>query len=245
MLTLRRGIQRRQKRHREQVVWLTFYPQDGPIRLADGFGALVILDEGLLPPGPGVLLGARGDAEMVTYVREGALGYRDSTGRSGVLLAGEFQWAACGRGVRHRQSNASRISWTRVFRIGLDPCDTGLERGDERKRFSLADRRGRLCVVASSDGRDGSLRLHQDALIYSALLHPGQHVVHELLQGRRAWLHLVQGDATLGDVALSTGDGAGITAERAISLTAWAETEILLFDLSGQLPRSRTRDSLS
>src|SRR6185295_16277227 len=104
--------------------------------------------------------------------------------------------------------------------------------------FSAADRRGGLCVVASPDARRGSLRVHEDALLYSALLSPGKHVVHELGEGRRAWLHVVDGKATLGDVVLSTGDGAGITAERAVSLTAREETEILLVDIGAARPRS-------
>ena len=111
--------------------------------------------------------------------------------------------------------------------------------GHEQKRFSAADRRGALCVVASPDARRGSLRVHQDALLYSAMLSPGKHVVHELGQGRCAWLHLVEGEVTLGDVVLSTGDGAGVTAERAVSLTARVETEILLVDLGDDRPGSR------
>jgi redox-sensitive bicupin YhaK (pirin superfamily) len=106
-----------------------------------------------------------------------------------------------------------------------------LEFEREQTRFSAAQRRGGLCVIASPDAQRGSLRLHQDARIYSALLERGQHVVHELLPGRGAWLHLVHGELQLADLLLTTGDGAAITEERAVSLTASAETEILLVDL--------------
>jgi redox-sensitive bicupin YhaK (pirin superfamily) len=91
---------------------------------------------------------------------------------------------------------------------------------------------GQLCVVASRDARRGSLRLDQDAAVYSAMLERGRHVVHELAPGRRAWLHIVQGDATFGDIVLTTGDGVGVTAERAVSITARLRTEILLLDLA-------------
>ena len=149
-------------------------------------------------------------------------------GRSGVIQAGEFQRMTAGRGLRHSETNASRTEWAHVFQIWLRPSEAGLEPGHEQKRFSAAERRGGLCVVASPDARRGSLRIHQDALVYSAMLDPGQHVIHELSQGRSAWLHLVQGEVTLGDIVLTTGDGAGVTAEPAVSLTAREETEILL-----------------
>lgn len=238
MITLRRAEERHHDRRREQEVWLTFYPQDPADPLADGFGALEIFDEDRLSPGAGIPRHPHHDAEIVTYVREGALACEDSTGRSGVIQAGEFQCMTAGRGLRHRETNASRTDWAHVFQIWLHPSQAELEPSHEQKRFSAAQRRDGLCVVASPDARRGSLRLHQDALLFAALLHPGQHVVHELSPGRSAWLHLVRGEVTLGDVVLATGDGAGVRAERAVSFTAREETEILLLDLGDQRPRS-------
>ncbi len=238
MITLRRATERHHDRRRKQEVWHTFYPEDLADAFADGFGALEILNEDRLPPGGGVPRHPHRDAEIVTYVREGALAHEDSMGRSGVIHAGEFQRMTAGRGIRHSETNASRTDWAHVFQIWLRPSEAGLEPSHEQKRFCAAERRGFLCVVASPDGRSGSLRIHQDALMYSAMLDPGQHVVHELSQGRSAWLHLVQGEVTLGDVVLTTGDGAAVTAERAVSLTAREETEILLLDLGEQLPMS-------
>lgn len=136
-----------------------------------------------------------------------------------------------GCGVRHGDTNASPTDWAHVFQIGLCPSQAGLDSSHDQKRFPAGARRGDLCVIASPDGRRGSLHVHQDALIYSALVDPGQHVVHELSPGRRAWLHVVRGEATLGDVVLTTGDGAGLVADRALSLTAREETEILIVDL--------------
>lgn len=220
---------------------MTFDPRDRTDPLADGFGALEIFSEDRLAPGADVPAPLRRHAaEIVTYVREGAVAYDDSIGHSGVVHAGEFQHLAAGRAIRHSEANASRTDSAHVFQIWLRPSQAGLDLVREQKRFSTAERRGGLCVVASPDARRGSLRIQQDALIYSALLESGQHVVHELGSGRSAWLHLVRGEVTVGDIALTTGDGLGIVSERAISLTARDETELLLLDLGGEVdPRPR------
>lgn len=241
MITLRRANERHHDQRRKQEVWHTF-PPDRVDALPGGFGALEILDEDRLAPGAGVPRHPHRDAEIVTYVREGALAHEDSMGRSGVIHAGEFQRMTAGRGIRHSESNASRTDWAHVFQIWLRPSEAGLEPGHEQKRFSAAERRGGLCVVASPDARRGSLRIHQDARVYSAMLDAGQHVIHELSQGRSAWLHLVQGEVTLGDTVLTTGDGVGVTSEPAVSLTAREETEILLVDLGERGGRIDRRD---
>jgi quercetin 2,3-dioxygenase len=240
MITLRRANQRRHVRLGKHETWLTFYPQDRANPPADSFGALEVFMEDRLPPG------ARGpphpdqDAEIVTYVLEGALAHEDSMGRSSVTQAGEFRRLTAGRHIRHSETNASRTDWAHLFQIRLHASRAGLEPSQERKRFSAAERRGLLRVVASPDGRNGSLHIQQDALIYSALLDPGQHLIQELSDGRSAWLHVVYGEATLGDVVLTTGDGAGVTADRAVSFTAQERTEILLLDLGQRLGRSAT-----
>lgn len=243
MITLRRDKQRRHVKRGEQDVWLTFSAEDRADPLADGFGNLEILNEDHLPPGAGtgVPLHRHHDAEIVTYVHEGALAYEDSTGRSGVIQTGEFQRMTAGRGIRHSESNASSTDWAHCFQIWLRPSEAGLAPTREQKRFSAAERRGALCVVASPDGQNGSMRLHQDALIHSALLDSGQHVVHALSRGRCAWLHVVRGEVMLDDVVLARGDGAGVTSDRAVSLTAQSESEILLVDLAEPLPRPERR----
>jgi redox-sensitive bicupin YhaK (pirin superfamily) len=237
MILVRRGNERHHDQRRKREVWHTFYPEDRTDALADGFGRLETLNEDRLPPGADIPSHSHRDAEILTYVREGALTHDDSKGRSGVMYAGEFHRMTGGRGVHRRESNASRTDWAHVFQVSLRLSAGGLDPGHEQKRFSAAERRGALCVIASPDARRGSLRIHQDALLYSALLDAGQHVVHELSGGRSAWLHLVQGDASLGDIILTTGDGAGVTAERAVSVTAREETEILLLDLGEQAPQ--------
>lgn len=230
MITLRRAGDRRHQLLRRQEAWLTFHPQDDAVAFSQGFGPLQILKEGRLPPRAATRQPVQ-EVEIITYVREGIMLYEDSAGRSGVLRAGEFQRTTAGRGLRISETNASTSQWAHVYQIWLRPTVTGLEPGDAQKRFSKADRHGALCVVASPDGRKGSLLIHQDAYLYSAILDGGQHVVHELVDGRSAWLHVVAGKVELGDDVLAAGDGAGFTAERAVSITMMEDTEILLLDL--------------
>ncbi len=235
MITLRRDTERHYNRRRKLEIWLTFNPQDRTDSLADGFGALAVFSEMRLPPDGGTAPQPRDEAEIVTYVHKGALAQEDSTGSSGVVHAGEFQRMTTGRGIRHKETNASRTDWTHVFRISLHPSEVGLDPAHEQKRFTAAQRRNVLCVVASPDGRRGSLRIHQDALAYSSILDPGHRLVHELLPGRSAWLHLICGEATLDDIVLTHGDGVGITIDPSVSLTVREDTEILLVDLGSAL----------
>lgn len=151
MITLRRAGERHHDRRREQQVWLTFDAQDRTDPLADGFGALEGLDEDRLSPGAELPRRTRRDAEIITYVLRGGLAFDSSAGRSGVLQAGEFQRTTPGRDVRHGETNASRTDWAHVFRLWLRPSEAELEPGREQKRFSTAERRGALCVVASPD----------------------------------------------------------------------------------------------
>jgi hypothetical protein len=184
-----------------------------------------------LPPGDSTALHSGAEVEMVTYVYKGAVSQEDTAGNSGVIHAGEFQRMSTGHRICHKETNASRSDWAHVFRISLRPSEVGLDRAQEQKRFTAAQRRNELCVVGSSDGRKGSLRIDQDALVCSSIVDPGHHLVHELLPGRSAWLHILYGEATLNDIVLTLGDGVGVTGEPSVSLTAQENTEILLVDL--------------
>lgn len=226
MITVRRAATRHYDRRARREVWLTFNPDE-----ATGFGILERFNESLLPPGAATPRHPKHDAEILTYVWEGALAHEDSVGHAGIIQAGEFHRLTAGGGLRHSQSNASRTDWVRVFQVWLRPVHTDLEADRAQKRFSVAQRRNSLCVVASRDERAGSLKLHQDAIILSALLDAGQHVVHELGEQRSAWLHLLAGCITVEDTVLSAGDSAGIADARVVSLTAQKYSEILLLDL--------------
>lgn len=225
MIRLRRASERRHTQLRRRELWRSF-DGDGP-----GFGPLADLTEDRLPPRTRATPRQRPGAEVVTYVLAGSLAQQDSAGRCGLVLAGEFRRAVFADGVRHGDGNPSRSGWARVFAVSLRPPATDRDAASEQRRFSAAQRRGRWCVVASPDGQADSLRLAQDVRVHSTLLMPGQHLVHALAAGRGAWLQVLQGEVALADLVLTPGDGAGITAERVVSLTAQTDAELLLIDL--------------
>lgn len=234
MIVVRRANERRHDRRGKQDLWLTFDARAQSDPLSRGFNGLQLLNEGCLPPGASRPSRLVDDAEIITYVREGALAYDDSLGRSGVLHAGEFRRMTAGRSVRCRETNTSSSDWVQVFQLWLR-SQGSIQPGHEQKRFSVAQRRGQFYLIASPDARMGSLRLLVDALVFSVLLERGHHVVHDMPLGRGAWIHVVSGEASLGEVVLFAGDGAGVRGERPISLTARADAEILLVDLGQPL----------
>jgi quercetin 2,3-dioxygenase len=232
MITVRRATQRYHEHRRTHDVWHTFGRGTEPSPTRGDFGALDDLDDGRIGPGAAVTHRRDHDAQIITYVHEGSVAYEGPGGSTVAIQAGEFQQRTIARGARHRDRNPSRVDAAHIVQVWLRCEHAAGKSKHEQKRFSTAERRGVLCVVASPDRRQGSLHTDQDALLHSAVLDPGQHVVHELAEGRSAWLHLVRGEATLGDVVLCTGDGAGITADRAVSITAREVTEILLLNLA-------------
>lgn len=244
MITVRRATERHHVQRGEQEKWLTFFPQDGPESLTASFGVLATFNEMHLPPGMSSGPHRRAAAEIVTYVHTGMLAQEDSTGHSGMIRAGEFQRMVIEPRRQYKETNASRTDRVHLFRITLHPPPSviGPDAVNGQKRFTTAQRRNVLCVVASRDGRNGSLRLHQDAVIYSSILDPGRHLVHDLAPGRSAWLHIVSGEATVEDIILNPGDGVGITLEPSVSLTGQEGAEILLVDL-GPLPDSPGGDA--
>jgi redox-sensitive bicupin YhaK (pirin superfamily) len=180
---------------------------------------------------------ARDHGELLTYVSEGALAYHDSMGRVCVVQTGEFQCATTQPANRQSAANPSCSESAHIFQIWLASPTKALQPELEQRRFGRADRRGRLCIVASPDARSSSLRVRRNVSLYCGLLASGQHIVHELAPGRCAWLHIIRGEVALGDLILSTGDGAGLIAERALSLTVRSQTEVLLID--GENPTAR------
>lgn len=242
MLILRRNTERSHVRRGTRECWRTFLVSATRNGSAAGFGVIVAIDEIRIPPNgipgpcPGEDSGTE-EAEIVSYVHAGAIAQEDSAGNSGVVQAGEFQHAITGRGIRRKETNASRADWAHVFRITLLPSEVGLGCSRQQRRFAAAQRHNTLCVVASPDGRKGSLRLGQDALVCSSVLDPGHHLIHELLAGRSAWLHVIRGEVALQNDILTSGDGVGVTTEPSVSFTARVKTEVLLVD-SGPVPGS-------
>ncbi len=222
MIKLLRNSQRLHVKQGRQDIWSS---------CIDAFGFLVAFDELRLPKGDSTEPHCDDETELVTYVYKGALSQEDTTGKSGVVHAGEFQCMSTGARIRHIETSVSRSDWVHFFRISLRPSQLGLAPGHEQAHFTAGQRRNVLCVVASPDGRKESLRIQQNALIYSSILDPGHHFVHELEPKRSAWLHMIYGEATLNDIVLTTGDGVGVSSERSLSLTVHETTEILLVDL--------------
>jgi redox-sensitive bicupin YhaK (pirin superfamily) len=228
MISVRKSEDRHHLRRGLARLAMTFDPSLAHERYRQRFHALVGLDEDRLPPGASVHRRATRAAEVVTYVLEGAVSHDDPPRAQ--LVAGEFQcWHVQRNG--HYHANASSTERAHCFQISLRR-QANAEAIVQQRRFPVGDRRDALRIVASPDGRDGSLRIAADALIYSATLQLGQHVAHELSPTRGVWLHVVDGEIRLGTLVLKTGDGSGVTNERVLSLTASAPTELLLIDLA-------------
>ncbi|MCI0656424.1 MAG: pirin family protein [Acidobacteria bacterium] len=231
MITLRRTKERIRTINGGQET-LKSFNADNPFDPAhNGFRSLECLREEWLAPGVELEFRAPRNLEILTYVWKGALILEDPGGRKVALEMGECHRATARNGTLHRGWNGSRIETARIFQGFVTPDRSVLQTPGEKKRFSLTERRGVLKLLFSRDGRDSSLRLRQDAGVYSSILDPGHHLVHELPSGRGAWLHLVHGRIQLVDQMLVTGDGASFVGEPAVSLTAREPSEILLFDL--------------
>ena len=172
------------------------------------------------------------DMEILTYVLEGALEHRDTLGTTSVIRPGEVQRMTAGTGIRHSEFNPSPTEPLHLLQIWLVPERRGLTSGYEQKAFPEAERRGKLRIVASPDGRAGSVNIHQDALVRAALLEPGEKVSYPLPPGRHAWVQVARGTVELNGQTLREGDGAAVSDEDRLDLTAKDSSEVLLFDLA-------------
>src|SRR6267378_111389 len=197
-----------------------------------GFRTLRVINDDRVQPGQGFGMHGHRDMEIVTYVLEGALEHKDSMGNGSAIRAGELQRMTAGTGVRHSEFNPSDKEWVHLYQIWLLPERTGLRPSYEELTLGEAQKRGRFRLVASPDGADGSLTIHQDARLYLASLLPGQAVAHPIEPGRAAWLQVLRGNVNLLGNDLSVGDGVAVTDENAISVQAAVPSEVLLFDLA-------------
>jgi hypothetical protein len=196
-----------------------------------GFRALRVINDDRIAPGAGFGTHPHRDMEIVTYVLDGALQHRDSLGTGSVIRPGEVQRMSAGTGIRHSEFNASASEPVHLLQIWILPATTGIEPGYEQRALPPGARGG-LALVASPDGRDGSLTVHQDARVYAAQLAPGDAVTHALAGGRHAWLHVARGTVQLNGQALHAGDGAAVSDEVQLALRADDAAEVLLFDLA-------------
>ena len=197
-----------------------------------GFGPLRVINEDRVQPGRGFDTHGHRDMEIISYVLDGALEHKDSMGNGSVIRPGDVQRMSAGTGVRHSEFNASETEPVHFLQIWILPEKQGLEPGYEQRHFAADEKRGRLRLVGSRDGREGSVTIHQDADLYATLLGDGDTVTHELAAGRKGWVQIARGSALLDDKQLAAGDGAAVKGPATIRLTGSSEAEILLFDMA-------------
>jgi redox-sensitive bicupin YhaK (pirin superfamily) len=197
-----------------------------------GFRSLRVVNDDQIAPGAGFGTHPHRDMEIISYVVNGALEHRDSLGSGEVLRPGEVQRMTAGTGVLHSEFNPSPAEPTHLLQIWLLPERRGLTPGYEQKAYPDAERRGRWRLVASRDGRDGSVTIHQDAELYATLLEPGDEATHTLRPGRHAWVQVARGAVTVNGRPLRAGDGAAVSDEAALAVAATEPAEVLLFDLA-------------
>jgi redox-sensitive bicupin YhaK (pirin superfamily) len=201
------------------------------------FGALRVINEDRVEPGTGFGTHGHRDMEIISYVLEGALEHKDSMGNGSILRPGELQRMSAGTGVRHSEFNPSDKEAVHLYQIWLLPERKGLKPSYEELALSEEEKRGRFRLVASPDGADGSLTIHQDARLYLASLLPGQKVSHKIEPGRAAWVQVLRGQASSFENYLDAGDGLAITDENTVAVRATTASEVLLFNLAqGEKP---------
>jgi len=234
MLTVRKAADRGHEDHGWLDTHHTFSFADYYDPRFMGFGPLRVINDDTVGPGGGFPPHGHRDMEIISYVIAGGLEHKDSMGNGSVIKPGDVQRMSAGPGVRHSEYNASRTEPVHFLQIWIMPERAGLPSGYEQKFFGDDEKRGRLRLVASPDGADGSVRIQQDARMFAALLDPGQSVTHAFAPGRRGWLHVVRGAVAVNGQALQAGDGVAISDEEHVSFggPAGGGGELLLFDVA-------------
>lgn len=197
-----------------------------------GFRALRVINEDRVEPGTGFGMHPHRDMEILTWVLEGALEHKDSTGASSVIHPGELQRMSAGTGITHSEYNPSQTEPVHLLQIWILPERRGLEPEYEQRSFDMGAARGRWLLIASRDGRDGAATVHQDVELYVARLEPNQQITYSLNPDRHAWVQVARGSVTLNAMALNQGDGAAVSQERELRLAGIESAEVLLFDLA-------------
>lgn len=197
-----------------------------------GFRALRVINDDRIAGGGGFPTHGHRDMEILTWVLAGAVAHRDSTGGEGLITPGDLQGMSAGRGIRHSEFNASPKDPLRLLQIWLEPATRGLTPGYQQTAFPVAERSGRLGLLASADGRNGSLIIHAPAEVYSAVLATGEQLRYAIPTGRHLWLQVARGTLTANDLQLQEGDALAMSEEAALAVQATSAAEVLLFDLA-------------
>jgi quercetin 2,3-dioxygenase len=232
MITVRQA----HERGKTQAPWLESYHTFSFNRYYDprytGFRDLLVINEDTVAPSRGFGTHGHQDMEIISYVVQGQLAHQDSTGVSSVIRPGDVQRMSAGTGVRHSEFNPSDTEPTHFLQIWIQPEREGLPPSYEQCSFPEADRRGTLRLVASRDGQDGSVTVHQDVRLYAGMLEAGEEVTHCLSDDRHAWVQIICGGVLLNGTALAAGDGTGVSKETELHIHASETAELLLFDLA-------------
>ena len=232
MLTIRRGEDRGHADHGWLDTRHTFSFADYYDPRHMGFRALRVINEDRVKPGHGFGTHGHRDMEILSYVLEGALEHKDSMGTGSIIRPGEVQRMSAGTGVRHSEQNASRDDIVHFLQIWLLPQKNGITPGYEQRAFPPVEKEGKLRLVASPDGADGSVTIHSEAKMLASILAAGQRVEHAVQPGRHAWVQIVRGKAKVGGIDLTAGDGASTEDAGLLVLEGVDRAEVLVFDLA-------------
>jgi redox-sensitive bicupin YhaK (pirin superfamily) len=232
MIEIRRGNERGHAQHGWLDSFHSFSFADYYDPSHMGYGSLRVINEDRVQPGRG--FGAHGhrDMEIISYVLEGGLAHKDSMGNGSVIRPGDVQRMSAGTGVTHSEFNASESDPVHFLQIWIEPSSRGIAPGYEEKRFEPDSKRGRLRLIASPDGADGSVTIHQDARLHAALLDGSDVVQHALAEGRRAYVHVIRGEIAVNGERLAGGDAMKLAGVKDVRLADAKDAEVLLFDLA-------------
>ena len=196
-----------------------------------GFGPLLVINEDRVAPGRGFGRHSHRDMEIISYVLEGALEHKDSLGTGSVIHPGDVQRMSAGTGVTHSEFNASPTEIVHFLQIWIQPNQGDIPPSYEERRFEPHEKDGRLRLIASPDGHDGSVTIHQDANVYAGVFDGAQRAAHTLRAGRRAYVHVIRGELDVNGERLDGGDAAKLTDVSAVQLENGSKAEVLVFDL--------------
>ena len=232
MIELRRAAERGHANHGWLDSWhsFSFAEYHDPAHM--GFGSLRVINDDRVAPGMGFGTHGHRDMEIVSYVLAGSLEHRDSMGNGSVIVPGDVQRMSAGHGVQHSEYNPSPTEPAHFLQIWILPKVTGIAPSYEQKAFPAEEKRGRLRLIASPDGAESSVTIHQDARLYAALLDGDEAASLALLPGRRAYVHVARGRVSVNGTELAAGDAMKLTGEAAVSLARGAGAEVLVFDLA-------------
>jgi quercetin 2,3-dioxygenase len=197
-----------------------------------GFRSLRVINEDRVQPGKGFGRHPHNDMEIITYVLEGALEHQDSMGNGSVIKPGDVQRMSAGTGVLHSEANPSQEKEVHLLQIWIIPDEEGVKPSYEQKTFTINEKAGKLCLVASPNGARKSVTIHADARVYSTVLAKDQTLPVPVEDGRHLWIHVARGSVQLNGRAMSAGDGAAVSEEKKVTLTGVDNAEVLIFDLA-------------